>query len=295
MRHRGAAVSAAGTLDGDKKGAAMKLYHTAGGPVLEDGGTFIRIEETWDGLVNHPALLDHLLSTTAHSRREERIEGLILAPAAGQEVWGAGVTYDRSRTARIDESQDAGGADFYDRVYQAQRPELFFKAAGWRMRGPGQPVRIRGDARWTVPEPELALCISARGEIVGYTIGNDLTARDIEAENPLYLPQAKTYDGCCALGPALLVREEPLSPQTTITLRVVRDEQTVFEGSTALERMRRTPEELVAYLYRETSFPLGCVLLTGTGIVPPTDFALRAGDEVEIHVPPIGTLCNPVA
>jgi 2-dehydro-3-deoxy-D-arabinonate dehydratase len=273
----------------------MKLHRTAGGPVLEDDGTFIRLAEAWDELVNHPALLDHLRSTAARGRREERIEEPILAPAAGQEVWGAGVTYDRSRTARIDESQDAGGAGFYDRVYQAQRPELFFKAAGWRMRGPGQLVRIRGDAQWTVPEPELALCISARGDIIGYTIGNDVTARDIEAENPLYLPQAKTYDGCCALGPALLVREEPLSPQTTIELRVVREAETVFEGSAALARMRRTPEELVAYLYRETSFPLGCVLLTGTGIVPPADFALRAGDAIEIHVPPIGTLRNRVA
>jgi len=273
----------------------MKLHRTAGGPVLEDEGTFIRLAEAWDDLVNHPALLDHLRSTAARGRREERIEEPILAPAAGQEVWGAGVTYDRSRTARIDESQDAGGAGFYDRVYEAPRPELFFKAAGWRMRGPGQPVRIRGDARWTVPEPELALCINARGEIIGYTIGDDLTARDIEAENPLYLPQAKTYDGSCALGPALLVREKPLSPQTTIELRVVREAETVFEGSTALARMRRTPEELVAYLYRETSFPLGCVLLTGTGIVPPADFALRTGDAIEIHVPPIGTLRSPVA
>jgi 2-dehydro-3-deoxy-D-arabinonate dehydratase len=272
----------------------MKLYHTDRGPVLEEDGAYVPLAETWDALVNHPSLIEHLRGAAARARREARIDAQILAPAAAQEVWGAGVTYDRSRSARIDESQAAGGASFYDRVYEAERPELFFKAAGWRLRGSEQPVRIRRDARWSVPEPELALCISAAGRIVGYTIGNDLTARDIEAENPLYLPQAKTYDGCCALGPAMLVREGPLPPETTIALRVVRDGNVVFEGTSPLARMRRRPEDLVAYLYRETSFPAGCVLLTGTGIVPPAEFALRAGDEMVIDVAAIGTLRNRV-
>lgn len=204
------------------------------------------------------------------------------------------MTYDRSRAARADESHAAGGSSFYDRVYDAARPELFFKCAGWRVRGPGQPVRIRRDARWSVPEPELALVVNARGEIVGYTIGDDMSSRDIEAENPLYLPQAKTYDGSCALGPAVLVHEQPLPRATTIAVRVRREGAVAFEGATSLERLRRPLEELVAYLFRETSFPAGCVLLTGTGIVPPNDFALRVGDEVEIEVPAIGTLRNPV-
>ena len=272
----------------------MKLYRTARYPVLEHEGAFVPLPEEWDALVNHPSLLDHLRAAAARGPRAAAVDEPLLAPAAGQEVWGAGVTYDRSRSARLEESQAAGGASFYDRVYEAERPELFFKCAGWRARGPGQPVRVRRDSRWSVPEPELALCVNARGEIVGYTIGDDLSARDIEAENPLYLPQAKTYDGSCALGPALLLRERALPRETTIGLRVTRAGGIVFEDSTTLARMRRSEEELVAFLCRETSFPLGCVLLTGTGIVPPAAFALRAGDEIEIHVPPIGTLHNTV-
>jgi 2-dehydro-3-deoxy-D-arabinonate dehydratase len=179
-------------------------------------------------------------------------------------------------------------------VYAAERPELFFKAAAWRVRGPGDPVRIRRDARWSVPEPELALVVNRRGAIVGYTIGNDVSSRDIEGENPLYLPQAKVYDGACALGPAVLIREEPLAPDTTIALTIVRNGTGVFEGSTTLAQMRRTPEELVQFLYRETSFPHGAVLLTGTGVVPPDDFTLQAGDAVAITIASIGTLENVV-
>jgi 2-dehydro-3-deoxy-D-arabinonate dehydratase len=272
----------------------VKLYRTARGPVLEHDGAFVRLAEEWDALVNHPSLLDHLISAAARGPRTSAVDEPLLAPAAGQEVWGSGVTYDRSRSARLEESEAAGGASFYDRVYEAQRPELFFKCAAWRLSGPEQPVRVRRDSRWSVPEPELALCVNARGEIVGYTIGDDLSARDIEAENPLYLPQAKIWDGACALGPALLVREEPLPPETTIALRVLRAGAVAFEGGTTLARMRRPLDQLVAYLYRETSFPLGCVLLTGTGIVPEAEFALRAGDEIEIAVPPIGTLRNRV-
>jgi len=272
----------------------LRLYRTAGGAVVESAGAFVRLPGDWDELINRAGLAAHLRDAVARGPAARRLEEPALAPAAGQEIWGAGVTYDRSRTARLEESEAAGGASFYDRVYEAERPELFFKCAGWRARGPGQPVRIRRDARWSVPEPELALVANARGEIVGWTIGDDLSARDLEAENPLYLPQAKIWDGACALGPALLVREEPLPADTAIALSVLRSGAAVFEGGTTLARMRRAPAQLVTYLFRETSFPAGCVLLTGTGIVPPNDFALRSGDEIRIRVPAIGQLTNPV-
>jgi 2-dehydro-3-deoxy-D-arabinonate dehydratase len=215
-------------------------------------------------------------------------------PIGTQEVWAAGVTYFRSRTARMEESKDAGGGTFYDRVYEAERPELFFKAAAWRVRGPRAGIRIRRDAKWNVPEPELALCVNARGEIVGYTIGNDVSSRDIEGENPLYLPQAKVYDGSCALGPGLYVTNAPLPPETTIAIRITRGRDVAFEGETTLAQMRRKPEELVEFLYRETSFPAGCILLTGTGIIPPDEFTLQSADLVEITIEPIGTLSNVV-
>jgi 2-dehydro-3-deoxy-D-arabinonate dehydratase len=179
-------------------------------------------------------------------------------------------------------------------VYNAERPELFFKSAAWRVKGSGQPVRIRRDARWNVPEPELALWISPNGRIIGYTIGNDMSSRDIEGENPLYLPQAKVYDGSCALGPAMLVQREPLPRSTTIRLEIRRRGVVCFSGSTTLAEMKRDPQTLVDYLYRETSFPDGCVLLTGTGVVPPDDFTLEIGDETSISIEGIGTLHNHV-
>ena len=234
--------------------------------------------------VDSPKLPRHSLSNV-----------ILRPPIERQEVWAAGVTYTRSRAARIEEAADAGGGGFYDRVYEAERPELFFKSAGWRVRGPGEPVRVRRDARWSVPEPEIALCITPSGRIVGWTIGNDMSSRDIEGENPLYLPQAKIYDGACALGPALVVADAPPPPDTSIELRVVRGGTVVCEGRTTFSRMRRAPASLVEFLYRETSYPDGCFLLTGTGVVPAPDFALRAGDEIGIHVPPAGTLTNVVA
>ena len=192
-------------------------------------------------------------------------------------------------------SQVRGRRRFYDRVYTAPRPELFFKATPRRVVGPGEPVRIRQDARWNVPEPELTLVVTPRGTIVGYTIGNDMSSRDIEGENPLYLPQAKVYDGSCALGPAVLVTSASLPPTTEIRLVIRRAGQTAFEGATTLASMKRRPEELVEYLYRDNSFPKGCLLLTGTGVVPPDDFTLAHGDEVTITIEPIGTLVNTVA
>jgi 2-dehydro-3-deoxy-D-arabinonate dehydratase len=269
----------------------MRLYRLEHGVLLERDGTFLTLDEQWDALVNRDDLAGYLRQAAGPPAG---VDGRPLAPIGSQEVWAAGVTYFRSRTARIEESKPSGGGSFYDAVYSAPRPELFFKAAAWRVRGPGDVVRIRRDARWSVPEPELALVVNRRGGIVGYTIGNDMSSRDIEGENPLYLPQAKVYDGACALGPAVLILEEPLRPDTTITLTIDRSGATVFEGSTTLQQMRRTPEELVQYLYRETSFPHGAVLLTGTGVVPPDDFTLQVGDAIAITIPPIGTLDNVV-
>src|ERR1044071_4485778 len=270
----------------------MRLYRLEDGVLLERDGAFVTLDEPWDGLINRDDLAGHLRRATGPAAG---VGGRPLAPIVSQEVWAAGVTYFRSRTARIEESKPAGGGSFYDAVYSAARPELFFKAAAWRVRGPGDPVCIRSDARWSVPEPELALVVNRRGGIVGYTIGNDMSSRDIEGENPLYLPQAKVYDGACALGPAVLILEEPLPPETTIALTIVRKGAIVFQGSTTLQQMRRTPEELVQYLYRETSFPQGAVLLTGTGVVPPDEFTLQTGDAIAITIPPIGTLDNVVS
>jgi 2-dehydro-3-deoxy-D-arabinonate dehydratase len=219
----------------------------------------------------------------------------LLPPIENQEVWAAGVTYFRSRTARMEESKVATGGHFYDLVYNAERPELFFKAAAWRVVGPGRPVRIRRDARWNVPEPELALLISPKGRIVGYTAGNDMSSRDIEGENPLYLPQAKVYDGSCALGPAILIRPTPPPPTTVVHLAIRRSGKTAFTGSTTLSEIKRDLTSLVEFLYRETSFPQGCVLLTGTGVVPPDDFTLQGGDEVRVSIDGIGTLENTVS
>ena len=279
----------------------MHVWKAKDGIIVSDGSRTTLVQRDWDALINHEDLAAHLESLLPRERpgsgSGEPVQGHspeVLAPIGTQEVWAAGVTYFRSRTARMEESKDAGGGTFYDRVYEADRPELFFKATAWRVRGPRASIRIRRDARWNVPEPELALCVNARGEIVGYTIGNDVSSRDIEGENPLYLPQAKVYDGSCALGPGLYVTNDALPPETAIEIRITRGKDVVFEGNTALSQMRRKPEELVEYLYREMSFPAGCILLTGTGIIPPDEFTLRRGDLVEITIEPIGTLSNTV-
>jgi 2-dehydro-3-deoxy-D-arabinonate dehydratase len=217
----------------------------------------------------------------------------LLAPIDAQEVWGAGVTYERSKVAREEESEQA--ATFYDKVYRAARPELFFKATPSRVVGPGVPIRVRRDTRWCVPEPELALVLSPDLRIVGFTIGNDVSARDIEGENPLYLPQAKMYDACCGLGPAVALASAVPDPRgLTIGLKIERGATTAFEGLTSVSRMARRFEDLVDWLGIDNQFPDGVVLLTGTGIVPPDDFTLQAGDVVSITVDGIGTLTNPV-
>jgi 2-dehydro-3-deoxy-D-arabinonate dehydratase len=216
-----------------------------------------------------------------------------LAPVDRQEIWAAGVTYKRSKIAREEESR--GAAQFYDKVYTAPRPELFLKATPERVVSPGQPVRVRADSKWSVPEPELALVISPAGKIVGYTVGNDMSARDIEGENPLYLPQAKIYKQSCALGPLITpVGVMPPLAGVEIVLNIVRGGKLAFEGSTTLAQMARTTESLADWLFRENEFPHGAVLLTGTGIVPPDEFTLKPGDEVAITIVGIGTLRNTV-
>jgi 2-dehydro-3-deoxy-D-arabinonate dehydratase len=218
---------------------------------------------------------------------------VVLAPVAGQEVWAAGVTYAASRTARNDESK--GAHDFYDLVYDAERPELFFKAAPGRVRGPGGLIGVREDSGWDVPEPELALVISAAGEILGYTIGNDVSSRSIEGENPLYLPQAKVYRGSCALGPCIVgVDEAPPLKELEISLTISRDREAIFTGFTQLSRLHRTPEELVQWLFRAQDFPVGVVLMTWTSIIPEAEFTLRSGDEVRISITGLGELVNTV-
>ena len=273
----------------------MRLYRFRGGIVAELAGSFHQIQAaSWDEVVVCEDLASEVARRIQRGSPVDRLPPDLLAPIGGQEVWAAGVTYFRSRDARMEESKTAGGGDFYDRVYHAERPELFFKANPYRVVGPEGKVAIRKDARWSVPEPELVLFISPAGRIAGYTIGNDMSSRDIEGENPLYLPQAKVYDRSCALGPCLLIAEKPIPASTEIVMRIRRAGQPVFSGQTMLTEMKRRPEELVEYLYRANSFPYGCFLLTGTGIVPPDSFTLQAGDEIEITIPPIGTLTNTV-
>jgi 2-dehydro-3-deoxy-D-arabinonate dehydratase len=216
----------------------------------------------------------------------------LLKPTDSQEVWAAGVTYERSRIAREEES---AGSGIYDRVYSAARPELFFKATPSRTVGPGEPVAIRADASWTVPEPELGLVINQQLELVGFTVGNDMSSRDIEGENPLYLPQAKLYARCCALGPLIALRGSIADPTNlTIRLEILRGGAVAFAAETSTSRIVRSYADLIGYLGRDNLFPDGAVLLTGTGIVPPDDFTLLAGDEVAITIEGIGTLRNPV-
>jgi 2-dehydro-3-deoxy-D-arabinonate dehydratase len=256
-------------------------------------------------LLRGPASLSELLHAADPEARAQSLfdpgvaplpleQAPLLPPIDDQEVWAAGVTYVRSKTAR--ERESVGAARFYDMVYTAPRPELFFKATPRRVVGPGAPVRIRGDSRWNVPEPEVALVISPTLKIVGYTIGNDMSSRDIEGENPLYLPQAKVYDGSCALGPAVtLAGHLPPPEQTVIRLTISRGGATVFEGSTSVAAMARPFTDLVSWLGRDNSFPDGVILLTGTGVVPPDDFTLAHGDVVAIEVAGVGRLVNSVA
>jgi 2-dehydro-3-deoxy-D-arabinonate dehydratase len=252
-------------------------------------------EPSLDTLIAHHDLQAHLAAEVARTPPADHLlHAPLLAPIGNQEVWASGVTYYSSRRARIAESKDAGGGDFYDRVYTAERPELFFKAVAHKVAGPDSPVRIRRDATWSVPEPELTLLVNPRGQIIGYTIGNDMSSRDIEGTNPLYLPQAKVYDRSCALGPGLLIRNEPMPVTTQIKLNILRSNQITFTGTTTLAELKRNPATLVEYLFRDQSFPHGCFLLTGTGIVPPDTFTLASNDEIQITIEGIGILNNSV-
>lgn len=277
----------------------MKLYKTRFGIVADYQNQFYSVPaDDWDELVNRDDLHDFLVTTTAITPPSDEAEAWtrssVLAPIGRQEVWASGVTYLRSRNARMEESKKSGGDNFYDRVYDADRPELFFKATPERVVGPGANVRIRADSTWNVPEPELTLFITSTGKIVGYTCGNDMSSRSIEGENPLYLPQAKSYDGSAALGPCLYVPKTPIAPETQIRLEILRDEQAVFTNNIAIDQMKRQHTELVSFLFRECSFANGCYLMTGTGIVPPDSFTLRSGDEISISIEGIGTLTNVV-
>ena len=274
----------------------MKLYRTASGNYVEQDGKFYHVPESnWDALVTHADLKGFLSSVASRGKATpDFASAQILAPIVSQEVWAAGVTYYRSRSARMEEAKSAGGGDFYDRVYTAERPELFFKAMASRVAAQGSAVRIRSDAKWSVPEPELTLLINNRGQIVGYTVGNDMSSRDIEGENPLYLPQAKVYDRSCALGPCILVSSDPLPATTQIQLEILREGSAAFAGTTSLAELKRNPATLVEYLFRDNNFPSGAFLMTGTGIVPPDSFTLAAGDRVRITIDSVGTLENEV-
>jgi 2-dehydro-3-deoxy-D-arabinonate dehydratase len=276
----------------------LKLYRTTQGAFVEEDGEFYELvplasADAWDNLICDVDL-DVRVAAAVKKNSVARFDSTrILAPIGSQEVWAAGVTYFRSRKARMEESKGAGGGDFYDRVYTAERPELFFKAAGWRVVGPGSAVRIRSDAKWSVPEPELTLLINSAGKLVGYTIGNDMSSRDIEGENPLYLPQAKVYDGSCALGPCVLLSSEPLN-DSVIRLEIVRQKEKLFFGTTSLKELKRDPQQLIQYLFRDQSFPRGVFLMTGTGIVPPDELTLQPGDSISIAIDGIGVLENHV-
>jgi 2-dehydro-3-deoxy-D-arabinonate dehydratase len=270
---------------------AVWRVRTAQGERLTGGS----VEAGPTELLAQDATLDSLLAAGALDAPGDGpvpVASTVLAPVQGQEVWAAGVTYATSRSARNEES---GGHDFYNLVYDADRPELFFKAAPGRVRGPGGQIGVRADSGWDVPEPELAVVVNAAGEIVAYTIGNDVSSRSIEGENPLYLPQAKTYRGSCALGPCLVpVAEAPDPAEMEILLTIGRDGEQVFEGSTQVALLKRGLAELVDWLFRAQDFPVGVVLLTGTSIVPAEEFTLLGGDEVRIAISGLGELVNTV-
>jgi 2-dehydro-3-deoxy-D-arabinonate dehydratase len=274
----------------------MKLYNTTTGAVIEKDGQYYAVNEDWEKLVNDDGLFDKLdkLTRTLPKGDSSLIKDLLPPMSSNQELWACGVTYLRSKIGRQEESKAGGGADFYGKVYEATRPEVFFKSTYHRIVGHGGLVRIRKDSAWDVPEPELTLVVTSSGKIVGYTIGNDMSSRSIEGENPLYLPQAKTYDGCAALGPCIFVTNDTLPQDTNINLVISRKGAKAFEGDVSISQLKRTAEELVSFVYRECSFPYGCLIMTGTGIVPGSNFTLLSGDKIAITVSSIGTLVNTV-
>jgi 2-dehydro-3-deoxy-D-arabinonate dehydratase len=283
-------------LNLEQNNQKMRLYRTSRGIILTRNTDHFLLKNTdWDKLINEDNLYAALSKAADNSEPQAGLLDTvaILPPVVSQEIWAAGVTYYRSKVGRQEESKDAGGGDFYARVYEAKRPELFFKSPAYRAVGNGEKVRIRKDSTWDVPEPELTLVVNKAGKIIGYTIGNDMSSRSIEGENPLYLPQAKCYDKSAAVGPCVFVTDKPLPEDTSIMIEIIRGTK-VFEGRTGINQIKRAFTELVSYLFMETSFPQGCLLMTGTGIVPPNDFTLRKNDEIRITIDHIGTLVNTV-
>ncbi|MEJ7646948.1 MAG: fumarylacetoacetate hydrolase family protein [Chryseolinea sp.] len=277
----------------------MKIFKTTTGTIIDFDGKKYHLGDTdWDAFINRDDLHQTVKRQLINAEQvtdswfdQQQLE----PPIDTQEIWAAGVTYLRSRDARMEESKDSGGDTFYDKVYDAERPEIFYKGSRQRTVGTGGKIRIRKDSAWNVPEPELTLFMSTSGAIVGYTIGNDVSSRSIEGENPLYLPQAKVYDGCAALGPCLYVPANPIDENSQITLEIKRDGKIAFNDAIAISRMKRKHVELAAYLFMECSFPTGVYMMTGTGIVPGDGFTLSSGDEVSITIDNIGTLRNIVA
>jgi len=278
----------------------MKIYKLTRGIIVQSQAKSYQLDEEWDNLINRDNLYQYLAEkvTGLDYISEESASALVgdalLPPIGSQEVWAAGVTYLRSREARMEESADSGAADLYDKVYAAERPELFFKSMPHRVAGHHQEVYIRRDSSWDVPEPELTLFINSKGNIQGYTIGNDMSSRSIEGENALYLPQAKIFERSAALGPCLYVPEQPIPAETTIIMRIYRNNEQVYNDQTSIDRMKRSLTELAQYLFRECDFKYGCFLMTGTCLVPSNDFTLQKGDIVSISISGIGELINTV-
>ena len=272
----------------------MRLFKTLNGIAVERENNYYLINDNWDSFINDENLftkVSNLLPTMVP--KDSSVIGEILPPIGSrQELWACGVTYLKSKIGRQEESKQAGGADFYGKVYEAVRPECFFKSNPHRVVGHNNFVRIRKDSTWDVPEPELTLVVSSSAKIVGYTIGNDMSSRSIEGENPLYLPQAKTYDGCAAIGPCVYISDTTFDRNNKIYLQIIRNDKIMFEDNIAVVQMKRSFDELVRYVYLECSFPHGCLILTGTGIVPPAGFTLQSGDIINISIDSIGKLTN---
>ena len=270
------------------------IYRTEAGSTIEkEGSCILSANFSFDSLFSSDDPLEYVQSQYLSGNAAEIPSGSLMPPIGHQEIWAAGVTYFRSRDARMEESESSGGDRFYDMVYDADRPELFFKATAERTRGHGDKVCIRSDSSWDVPEPELTLAINSNGKIFGYTVGNDMSSRSIEGENPLYLPQAKVYRGSCSVGPCLVVGEAP-SPEAMISVKISRGGESVFSGSTEVSQIKRGFDELAEFLFRENEFPKGALLMTGTGVVPDSDFTLASEDVITISIDGIGTLENQV-
>ncbi|WP_291928120.1 fumarylacetoacetate hydrolase family protein [Chitinophaga sp.] len=278
----------------------IRIYKTSAALLVAHQDQYYTVAANWNTYVNRTGLFDYVLADIKGKTpvpaaiAEQLLAADLLPPIGAQEVWAAGVTYYRSRTARMEESEISGGATFYDKVYVAERPELFFKATPHRVSGHGQTVYIREDSSWDVPEPELTLFISSQGTIEGYTIGNDMSSRSIEGENPLYLPQAKVYEKCAGLGPCLMVPSVPIPPDTVINMSIYRNDEVQYTDSVPISQMKRSHQELVNFLYKGCAFPEGCYLMTGTCLVPDNSFTLQDNDRVEISIDHIGRLVNEV-